>query len=91
MDLQGFETINSAFTATEIGATVTPQPTAEENVRFVTVETDAGVPPQRVLNALGKANLMYCDGPKDTDTPELQTLGIQPGSATFEDMNDSRW
>lgn len=90
MDIKGFEAINQALASADVDATVTPRPNEDEDVRFVTIETDAAVQPARVLNVLRSANLMYYDGPKDAGmnyAPELSAVGIQPGSLTFEDMN----
>ena len=92
MDLKGFESINRAFAAADVEATVTPMPAEGEDVRFVTVETDDTVQPSRVLNALQNANLMYFGGTSDLAmnySPELIPLGVQPGSVTLEDKNDA--
>ncbi len=92
MDRKGFEAINAALASANVDATVSPEPQEGEDARFVTVETDTNIQPERVLNALGNAGLTYYDGPQDAVmryTPELSPLGVQPGSLTFEDKNDA--
>jgi hypothetical protein len=93
MDVKGYEAITAAFTEAGMTAYVIPQPQGDENVRFVTVETGLGVAPATVLNALGAASLLQQPGSQDVvrrTTPELQVLSVQPGSATFEDINKPR-
>lgn len=90
MDLKGFEAINNALAAAEVDATVTPRPAEGQNVRFVTIETDANVQPAKVLNALALKWMVEYDGMQDAvyrDVPELRPVGVQPGSLTFEDRH----
>ena len=90
MDIKGFEAVNAALAAADVSATVTPQPVEGQNARFVTIETDASVQPERVLNALAVSRLVEYDGPQDAvyrSGPELRPIGVQPGSITFDDKN----
>ena len=92
MDIEGFDAIGRALY--DAGLTqetfVHPTPIADENVRFVTIETSSDVQPSLVLNALGDAGLMPVKGVQHAiirRTPELEPLAVQPGSLTFEDLN----
>jgi len=92
MNLKGFEAINQALAAANIEAQITPQPLESEDLRYVTIETDAVIQPAHVLHALGASGLMDTRLPVGTVRPygpALVVLGAQPGSLTFEDKNDA--
>jgi hypothetical protein len=92
MDSEGFNTISSALADAQLEAIVTPEPAEGENLRYVTVETSADIPASLVLNALAKARLTFYDGPSEgmSTKPELQPLGVNPGTITFDDVNAGR-
>ena len=89
MDKKGFNAIGNALDHAGIEATVTPEPEQYEDARYVTVETSADIQPSRMLNALAVQGLMHDDPESEfgRQIPYLKVLGIQPGSATFEDQN----
>jgi hypothetical protein len=91
MDAKGYEKIREALDEAAIINDVTPRPKADEEVQFVTIETDVTTQPALVLNALHKAQLLFREGERSSvryHSPELNPIGINRGSLTFEDMND---
>lgn len=90
MDKHGYERIVAAL-RDEPGlgmANVAPIPEDGENVRYLTVETHADVPPALVLNALNEASLLRREGPRDLvrrNGPELECVSAVPEAVTLED------
>jgi hypothetical protein len=95
MDRRGYEALTKALEDVEFGTVVSPDIGKDESVRYITVTSSEQVPPATILNALGKAGLMKeesLDGYEDAVpnyNPSLKTLGVTPGSLTFEDVHAS--